>query len=208
LSEQEQALAYAAYLRYLQNPEYYRRLYLEGDLTNPDLAHLHLWVQYAEDPAFLDMFLGIDLNDEAYRQLEDIAGQLAAGEISDEEATALKMPYLLMLGVGHIDEIGSGDVGGTHSTYVVKEDGEVIYVGRTKRPLKKRQQEHRRIPGRENWNLEVDRTGLTKEQAHGREQVLFDTYSPSENQKRPLSLFSTDDLGMGNTEPSPEPGAI
>jgi RHS repeat-associated protein len=73
-------------------------------------------------------------------------------------------------------------------TYVVKvpsPNGPVVYVGRASGPhgmsdadiLKNRQGTHRsKNPNRTNWELELDRGGLTYNQARGREQLLFDTH--------------------------------
>jgi hypothetical protein len=81
LSEEEQILAYEAYLRFRENPDYYRSLYWSDPQA---LTYLKLWARYAENQE-IDMYLGIDTVGEATIRLDGLEEQWANGEINDEE---------------------------------------------------------------------------------------------------------------------------
>ena len=51
-----------------------------------------------------------------------------------------------------------------------------VYVGRTNQGLSSRENQHRKVPGRENWRLERVETGLTYDQARELEQELIIQY--------------------------------
>ena len=97
----------------------------------------------------------------------------------------LDMPALEMPGIqvtGDYDSAGVGELMGNnvltaHEVYeVYGPDGNVIYVGRTSRGIDQRAAEHRRTPGREDWNPVPVAEGLTHNEARLVEQALINQY--------------------------------
>jgi hypothetical protein len=65
-----------------------------------------------------------------------------------------------------------------HEVYIVRDPAtnQVIYVGRTSQGLETRERQHQNEAGREAWELEAVRSGLTLEQARNYEQELIIRY--------------------------------
>jgi RHS repeat-associated protein len=108
LSEEEKSLGYEAYLRFRENPDYYRSLYW-SDPNNLELIHLQLWAEYAENDELPD-FLGLDTVREAIDRLDALEQQRASGDIGDEEFGELKIPLLFVMLAAEIPD-ESGDSG-------------------------------------------------------------------------------------------------
>ena len=76
-------------------------------------------------------------------------------------------------------QVGDNVVYNDHEVYIVRDPktGAVeVYVGRTNQGLSSRENQHRKVPGRENWRLERVETGLTYDQARELEQELIIQY--------------------------------
>jgi RHS repeat-associated protein len=109
LSEEEKLLAYEAYLRYTENPDYYRFLYWND---RPALTHLQMWAEYAANDELSDI-LKLDTVRVAVDRLDTIEQEWMSGDISDAEATELKIPLLFLLFAAEIPDESGGATSGS-----------------------------------------------------------------------------------------------
>jgi RHS repeat-associated protein len=138
LSEEEQLLAYESYLRFRENPDYYRSLY--GTDTT-ELTYLQEWAEYAENLP-LERLLIVDPVSNAMDRLDALEQRFFRGEISDAEFGKLKIPLLFALFAAEIPD-AQGDGGslavrraanaiddwlGPNSKFIVNKHGDIVIV--------------------------------------------------------------------------------
>jgi hypothetical protein len=102
LSEEYQHLAYEAYQNYRANPEYYESLFW-NDPSNPELAKLQIWAEYAENKS-LHLFMRLDPYAYEEQKIEQAQQLLASGEIDAEEYVRMIAPSMLALGLMNFNE--------------------------------------------------------------------------------------------------------
>ncbi|MEZ4707372.1 MAG: hypothetical protein R3A44_09215 [Caldilineaceae bacterium] len=99
-------------------------------------------------------------------------------------------------------QVGENVVYSNHEVYIVRDPktGAVeIYVGRTNQGLSSREKQHRKVSGRETWELELVKTGLTYDQARELEQELIMQYGLDnlENQRNEIAPSKWSDYLKG-----------
>ncbi|MCB9148607.1 MAG: hypothetical protein H6641_07585 [Caldilineaceae bacterium] len=99
-------------------------------------------------------------------------------------------------------QVGDNVVYSNHEVYIVRDPktGAVeIYVGRTNQGLSSREKQHRKVSGRETWELELVKTGLTYDQARELEQELIMQYGLDnlENQRNEIARSKWSDYLKG-----------
>jgi RHS repeat-associated protein len=156
--------------RYWEIQERLQSLDLRNDLER-DIASFLLWEgSYPiPEPTGAFSYAGFGMS------LQIVLEQLAGVEPTSDWQKFWHDPELYVgMGIGLSGAIlGTGNK--EHIVYLARdEQGNVAYVGRTSQDISARQAQHRRVKGRENWNLEAIYESLSYGEARLLEQRLYD----------------------------------